>query len=100
MNMFAGARAFKDMFDEAMQGGCVEVRVMFGGRTIRARVVSCVLVGSPFGCGCPTCVCVAEFEGFLTFSKLCICGFRYGNRQHKASCCLRERLVVVALLLS
>lgn len=28
MNMFAGARAFKDMFDEAMQGGCVEVRVM------------------------------------------------------------------------
>lgn len=24
--MFGGARAFKDMFDEAMQGGCVEVR--------------------------------------------------------------------------
>ena len=25
-NMFGGARAFKDMFDDAMQGGCVEVR--------------------------------------------------------------------------
>lgn len=25
--MFGGARAFKDMFDEAMQGGRVEVRM-------------------------------------------------------------------------
>lgn len=34
---FGGARAFKDMFNEAMQGGCVEVRrVLSGGRSTRA----------------------------------------------------------------
>lgn len=27
-NMFGGGRTFKDMFDEAMKGGVVEVRVM------------------------------------------------------------------------
>ena len=31
--MFGGARAFKDMFDDAMQGGCVEVRFVLVFRT-------------------------------------------------------------------
>lgn len=40
-NMFGGARAFKDMFDEAMQGGCVEVRcVLVAGRSTRAHGAS------------------------------------------------------------
>lgn len=69
-----------------------------GGRRVGARVVSSVFVDNPLGLDArPTCVCVAESGGLLRFRKPCICGFRYGIRQHKVSSCLRERQAAVDL---
>lgn len=84
MNMFAGARAFKDMFDEAMQGGIVEVRVVLTAGTFAQKCYRPLDLAAPVllvGCG---------VRNVAALSKRWICGFRHSVTRHITSSCLCE----------